>query len=225
MSRVFTVRHQTPRPAMQALCMAATFAACLALPLPLQAAETDLPAPDALQHYIVTDVATGDVLNVRAQPDASAEIITTLPHDARNVIIAGTRNESGKAIWWQVITPKGTGWVNARYLAPDGQTDSSFPVRCMGTEPFWNVTIANGKAQFSTPESQSEWTAGQMEWARGAVNAFIIRLKKNDAPGQVTAFRAQNACSDGMSDTGFPFHGVLTGPDGTVYSGCCQRGG
>lgn len=214
------------RPGMLALCATAM----LAVSASPGAAETAAPAPtpdmpDVSRRQMVINVAKDDVLNVRAQPDASAEIITTLPPYSRNVIIAGTRHESGKEIWWQVVTPAGTGWVNARYLAPDEPSDTSFPVRCTGTEPFWNITTANGEAQFSTPDSQSEWTAGQMEWARGSMNAFIIRLKKGDAPGQITAFRTGNACSDGMSDTAFPFHGVLTGPDGSVYSGCCQRGG
>ncbi len=206
--------------------MAATLALPLLLSTPAHAGQDRQPVPE--QRYVVTNVASSDVLNIRTQPDATAEILTSLPPDAKDIIVAGTSHESGSQTWWQVVTPKGTGWVNASYLAPSGDNttrETAFPLRCSGTEPFWGVNIADGKASFSTPESSEAFTASPMEWARGSLRHFIVRLKMGEASGQLTVLRASPACSDGMSDTAFPYEGVLVKPDGTVLSGCCQRAG
>lgn len=206
--------------------MAAALALALAFAAPARAGEERQPEPE--QRYVVTNVASGDVLNIRAQPDAAAEILTTLSPDAKDIIVAGTYTESGAQTWWQVVTPKGTGWANARYLATSGNDvarETSFPLRCSGTEPFWGVSIQNDQAAFSTPESTETFTAGPMEWARGSIRHFIVRLKAGETSGMLAGLRASPACSDGMSDTRFPYEGVLVKPDGTVLSGCCQRAG
>lgn len=206
--------------------MAATLALPLLLSAPVHAGQDRQPEPE--QRHVVTNVASGDVLNIRTQPDAAADILTTLPADAKGIIVAGTRRESGGQIWWQVVTPQGTGWANASYLAPAGDDtarDTSFPLHCAGTEPFWGVSLADGKASFTTPDSSQAFTAGPMEWASGSIRHFIVRLKMGEASGLLTGLRASPACSDGMSDTAFPYEGVLVKPDGTVLSGCCRRAG
>lgn len=67
--------------------------------------------------YVVTGLASGDTLNLRAQPSAQAEILGRLA--------AGTRlrnlgcEQRGQARWCRVQTIGGvivTGWVNGRFL-------------------------------------------------------------------------------------------------------------
>ncbi|MGQ3674444.1 SH3 domain-containing protein [Xanthobacter sp. TB0139] len=195
---------------------------------PSSALAAETTQPDPTMPYQVTGVAHSDVLNIREQPGASAPIIGTLAPDATNILITGSRTESGSDNWWQVLTPKGAGWVNARYLAPTGDTSSgapSFPLRCMGTEPFWSLTTQPAQARFSTPESNTTWAAGEVKAAHGIRGRFIIPLKSGEQSGLLAVWRNPSFCTDGMSDIGFPYESILVAPDGNVYAGCCQRGG
>ncbi len=77
-------------------------------------------APVDVEGYDVVGVAADDVLNVRAEPDASAEIVGGYPPDATGVRISG--EASGE--WWEVEFDGGTGWVHSAFLAlPDPLVD------------------------------------------------------------------------------------------------------
>ncbi len=190
---------------------------------------TEEPTPEPLQTYRVIDVPEGDTLNIRAQPDASSQIIGTLRPDADDVIVAGTRMELAGSVWWQIVSDDGLGWVNARYLAPDetpSSDDAMFPLRCAGTEPFWTLSIGGEQAVFETPvENDPTWTAGPMTRAVGLVGRYAVRLESEDGIGQVAAWRNHRYCTDGMSDIGFPYEAMVIAPDGTVFGGCCLRSG
>lgn len=214
---------------MRQFGIAALAAMMTSLPLSALAIEEHTPEPARL--YRVTGVATGDVLNLRAQPDPSAEIVGTLEPGAGGVAVAGTRLEVNGSVWWQVVrTGDEPGWVNARYLTPADDApptgDEPFPLRCTGTEPFWSVKIAEGEARFETPMDEGEtWQAGPMTRAMGLVGRYAIRLESKDGVGHLAAWRNHRFCSDGMSDIGFPYEGIMVTPDGTVHAGCCMRTG
>src|SRR5690606_26373766 len=122
-------------------------------------------SPEPGQRYEVVEVAAGNTLNVRAQPGIAAGIIGHLDSDTSNLAVAGTRVDVNCSVWWQVIRPQGLGWVNARYLAPTdihGQGEHVFPLRCLGTEPFWALTMQDKQATLETPEKKEAWHAGAM---------------------------------------------------------------
>ncbi|MDH3293960.1 MAG: SH3 domain-containing protein [Acidimicrobiia bacterium] len=73
----------------------------------------------------VVGVAHDDVLNVRAIPDASADIITALAPTATGIVATGEGRLLPSSIWYQVDTDAGLGWVNARYVAFIAGTDDA----------------------------------------------------------------------------------------------------
>lgn len=190
---------------------------------------TEELTPEPTQSYRVIDVAEDDVLNIRQQPDAGSDIVGTLPSDADRIVVAGTRVRLNGSVWWQVAGEDGLGWVNARYLSPDGEPPletEPFPLRCTGTEPFWTLSIGGTEATFRTPlEEDAVWTAGPLTTAVGLVGRYAARLEDGDGVGHVAAWRNQHFCSDSMSDIGFPYEAMVIAPDGTVYGGCCLRSG
>ncbi len=86
---------------------------------------TTAPAPAAVEGYDVAGVAADDVLNIRAEPDASAEIVGTYPPDATGVRTSG--NAAGD--WWEVEFDGATGWVNSTFLALPGELVDDFDER------------------------------------------------------------------------------------------------
>lgn len=191
-----------------------------------QAEEQRVPEPPL--RYQVQGIGAGETLDIRKQPDSTASIIGTLSADDTRIVVAGTQVESDDEVWWQIFTPEGPGWVNSRYLAPaeDGLVrDTTFPLRCAGTEPFWNTTIRKEQATFSTPEASTNWQAGQMKAAAGRQGRFIVSMQAKNKQGFLAAWRNPSFCTDGMSDIGFPYESILVAPDGNVYAGCCQRDG
>lgn len=208
-------------PVLKSLAFAALLASAA---LPALAIQELTPEPG--WRYGVVDVAPDDQLNIRAFPGAGSEIIGTLAPDATDIAVAGTRMEQDGSVWWQVLAPEGTGWVNARYLTPvDVETppEEIFPLRCVGTEPFWALETADGEAEFSMPEHAESWTAGALTPAIGLVGRYAVRLESAEGLGHLSAWRNYGFCSDGMSDTGFPFEAILAAPGGSVYGGCCAR--
>jgi hypothetical protein len=77
------------------------------------------PATVAAIHksrYRVIAVASNDVLNVRAEPSAEAPIVGALPHTASGIAMPGPCVED----WCRVKAGQTSGWVNKRYLSPEG---------------------------------------------------------------------------------------------------------
>ena len=59
----------------------------------------------------------------------------------------------------------------------------------------------------------------------GLVGRYAIRLENENGVGHLAAWRNHRFCSDGMSDIGFPYEGVMVTPDGAVHAGCSLRAG
>lgn len=96
---------------------------------------TGLADADGPDFYRVTGVAVGDVLNIRAEPDAGAEKVGSIPPDADCVRSLGCRggltfeefttlDEEQQAQrlkenprWCRIEYQGVTGWVAGRYLA------------------------------------------------------------------------------------------------------------
>jgi uncharacterized membrane protein len=193
-------------------------ALCLVL-WALPVAAQDFPAL-----YRVTGVAANDVLNIRAEPSAQADIIGSyLPGQAGIEVIAVTAD--GR--WAMVNMGEWIGWSATRYLArqsPGSWMDGDQQLTCFGTEPFWQLTafLPGSQAEYFTPDN-------------GGVNLVTDAgtLPRTQFPPtlaipfsgahQGMAVLRPDACNDGMSDRSFGiaaqvyFRGRADG-----LSGCCS---
>ncbi|GGG80295.1 hypothetical protein GCM10011415_32070 [Salipiger pallidus] len=202
-----------PRPTILTAITAMTLGACATAVI----SGSPLPAL-----YDVTDVASDDVLNVRAAPEAGAEILGALP-------FAQTRTEvtalSDDGSWGRVNLREQAGWVNMRYMArQQGSTiGEGAAFSCYGTEPFWSlIHTPGGTFSWSDIEGNNlELSASSPEPVPGAGH-----VAHASGPGQKAsiAIKPVQACSDGMSDRLFGLEALvtLTGKRDGTYRGCCS---
>lgn len=171
----------------------------------------DLPA-----RFAVTGVAADDALNIRAAPSASAPILGRLPPDATGVEVLAL---SPDGAWARIGLPEGEGWAARRFLAaqPADPRALPLPLRCLGTEPFWSLTVTADGATYELPgeEARALRPIGRAEGFRGFVLAFDDRGETRD----LTVVRAE--CSDGMSDRPYGFTAMVWNRGEEVLEGCC----
>ncbi|EPX82345.1 COG3650 family protein [Salipiger mucosus] len=183
------------------------------------AAAQDYPALHA-----VTGVAPDDVLNLRAGPDAGAEIRGTLAPDATGVEVTAA-NDDGT--WGRVNTGEGHAWASLSYLAPQegGALPEVSSVTCFGTEPFWNYAVTqSGSATFSGVDEETATL--QADAVRRAAGHSAPYVSVAGAPERqaVLVMTPDAQCSDGMSDRLFGLSAtlVLTGQVSRALTGCCS---
>jgi len=182
----------------------------------------------------VAGVAADDVLNIRTEPSASAQIIGTFsPWETDIEVVALSPN--GR--WGRVNAGEQAGWASMRFLARQpGQTADDWsnalaPVtlRCSGTEPFWSLVLYPGGTFEYTDPFRRDGTPMAGSYTRlqstsstnkrgmfGMASGFPIWLS-----GAITT----EICSDGMSDQdyGFAIDLALGDPTGgQLASGCCR---
>ncbi|WP_116086232.1 COG3650 family protein [Tropicimonas sp. IMCC34011] len=173
-------------------------------------AQGDLPAL-----YDVSGVASDDVLNVRAGPEASAPLVATLAPDETGVEIV--RRSGG---WGLVSLPETRGWASLDYLARQPGQGEGFPMpqRCSGTEPFWSLALGE-RPVFAVPERETP-LHGHVEATAG--DAALLEFGGPGAGFDVLLERQE--CSDGMSDRAYGIRAALIGtmPGADAYlRGCC----
>jgi hypothetical protein len=71
-------------------------------------------------HFAVQGVDASDKLNVRVAPDPASEVLGELLPNTTGVADLGKHQKVGPAIWRKVRCGALIGWVNGRFLAPDG---------------------------------------------------------------------------------------------------------
>ena len=186
----------------------------------------------ATQEYIlptlfdVTDVAEGDVLNIRQAPSAGAAIIGTLAPDARDIEVVGY-DSTGQ--WARVNTAERSGWVALRYLAyqVDVWTPGTLPatLQCLGTEPFWSFRPRGEAVVLSTPDApETAMSIGQVLTTGVFRDPRRSVLAESDS-SSFTAIIVPMECSDGMSDRayGLDVTVVIEGPgEPQMLTGCCS---
>ncbi|MBK4217624.1 SH3 domain-containing protein [Paracoccus caeni] len=178
----------------------------------------------ATQEYIlptlfdVTNVASDDVLNVRAEPDGSAAIIGTLAPDAKGVEVIE------EAVGWgRVNTGEGSGWVSMRYLnyRTDVWEPGALPAdfRCLGTEPFWDLKVEGENLVLSDPDQPVS------QPLEAVLDTGIFRdPTRAILGGTLTVLATPEICSDGMSDRLFGLRAtVIHRGEGEAWmlNGCC----
>jgi len=191
-------------------------AAVLVLGCPVLAIGQTFPAS-----YAVKGVSANDVLNIRKEPSATAETLGGIGPFALNVEVLGTTPD-GK--WGQVGLPEGNGWVAMAFLDPTPAADPALvprPLSCLGTEPFWSVSLYAGTAEYHSPETGAVILTLGHEAV--APKGFLFLLEEGPTRAR-TLVVTRERCSDGMSDRifGFSTRMFTESPDGnTLSQGCC----
>lgn len=169
--------------------------------------------------YSVTGVATDDVLNIRAEPDAGAPIIGMLTPDSNGVEVVAEIDG-----WAVVNIGERAGYASLRFLERSAGPDwnqLAEPVICAGTEPFWMIEVdpANSAVRFSGPEEpQGHLTGIHRIWAGLPwAPAAAISTPKG------TLILTPAECSDGMSERryGIAVDVFLDQEGNPRMSGCC----
>jgi uncharacterized membrane protein len=89
------------------------------------------------------------------------------------------------------------------------------PMAAVGTEPFWRVDIQPGGQISLTRPAQEQSPLGGPYAAPAAVGGGAAF-----AAGAVKIQFTAGPCSDGMSETSYPYHAEVTGPGGVTLKGC-----
>lgn len=173
--------------------------------------------------FAVTGVADNDVLNIRAEPRASAELIGTYWPYAVNIEVLRLSDDRA---WGLVALPEGNGWVSMRYLErqtiPAGELP--LPLICVGTEPFWSLGIYPGGSEFNDPET-GRIDIGLTNYTVGN-NGVFVRLDSTDR--SIHLITRRGWCTDGMSDREFGWSATMFMQHASgsgSWSGCCTYDG
>lgn len=90
--------------------------------------------------YKVVDVASNDVLNIRAGGSMSYSIVGIIPPNGRGVTIVGPCDRG-----WCVIDYQSTrGWVNTKHLALEGEVHVALSCRVVGVASNDVLNVRNG---------------------------------------------------------------------------------
>jgi uncharacterized membrane protein len=90
---------------------------------------------------------------------------------------------------------------------------------CVGTEPFWALTLTQDKAWFTPIGESTQTSGGRWITPAGMLPSYAQHFLGDD----LVAILVKQPCNDGMSDREYPYWvGVqnLNGSQGG-YHGCC----
>jgi uncharacterized membrane protein len=166
----------------------------------------------------VTGVDSNDVLNLRAEPRANAPLVGALA--PASVGIEVLKRGDG---WAFVRAGKLEGWAAARYLRRASRYEGGPPVplQCLGTEPFWSLTLDGKRAIYQTPDLKPV-TADSGPFEQSRNSTIVWRVRPAGGPVASATIEARQACSDDMSDRVYSFSVRVEMRDGMLLSGCCD---
>ncbi len=176
--------------------------------------------------FDVSGVASDDVLNIRAEPNANAEIIGTLAPNARGIEVVA-HDDSGR--WAQLNADGRSGWAALSYLAyrTDVWEHGKLPetMHCLGTEPFWSLAAQGDEVVFSTPGEPERPMTLEAALDQGTFRSPRRAILATSGSRRLTAVIAPTSCSDGMSDKAYGLDAtlVIEGPaKPRMLTGCCS---
>jgi uncharacterized membrane protein len=174
--------------------------------------------------YQVRGVPAGDVLNIRAEPSAQAEILGSFaPNQTGIEVMAITAD--GR--WALLNVGEGQGWAATRFLVrtkQDSWQDGTQQLRCFGTEPFWQLTafLPGHQAEYFTPDNGGVnlvTDAGALPRTQFPPTLAIPFSGAHEGMAVLMA----DACFDGMSDRSYAISALLYFRGQTQgQSGCCS---
>lgn len=86
---------------------------------------------------------------------------------------------------------------------------------CVGTEPFWNVKVEASGITFLLMGEEAVAYPYKAARKQGAAQIYETAAQGSRLKLSIT----EEGCSDGMSDTHYPYK-VTVEKDGTTYQGC-----
>lgn len=174
--------------------------------------------------YSVSNVRAGDTLNMRVRPDPRAPIVVTIPFDATGINLTG---KTAPGDWVEATYNRKRGWVNARFLGfGTGRWAIPAYLDCSGTEPFWSIAVLPGMARADLMFAEKRYFFKLTRAEQAMNHADIWHIKASSRPGgEMSLIVRHEVCSDGMSDTRYPFSAIALISGHNVIAGCCRRGG
>jgi uncharacterized membrane protein len=126
--------------------------------------------------------------------------------------------------WAFVRAGQQSGWASARYLRsafkPNGG-QPPLPLHCLGTEPFWSLSLDGKSVAYQTPEVKPVTVeSGAFEVSRNST--IVWRVRPKGGPVASATIEARQACSDQMSDRIYGFSIRVETREGELFSGCCD---
>ncbi len=176
------------------------------LVLPLAISHTLVAAPchatsGGPDRFRVRDVRADDTLAMRAQPNAGARIISTLPPNVRGIENLGcVDGKTGRApadtgpastqLWCKIRLGSLTGWAAARFLREDPEVP----------KPYSVSHAPSGPGQFTATSTAIEKTAqGDGRW-RVMTQTVISGSTSTDIPNEATVHSELIDCRRGRSE-------------------------
>ena len=153
--------------------------------------------------FTVTNVQAGDVLNVRAGPGVSHQVIGSLARGQTGVEVVGVNQDSR---WARISTGEGSGWASTRFLTrtgPNWTQGLPSPLYCHGAEPFWSYQRLNGGGNWGDFQVQNQPHAELWSGNAAGRGQTMFALELDSGAATMTAFIRRSICSDGMSDRDF----------------------
>lgn len=170
--------------------------------------------------YSVVNVRPGDVLNMRAQPNPSAPVVATIPHNATNVLLTGRR---GTGDWIEVTYQRRRGWVNANFLGlASGRYEIPAFLDCTGTEPFWSIKLTPGYAHADLMFAERRYLFRLQRFQQTMNRTDIFHLRGIARGANMSLIIRHESCSDGMSDTNYPYSAIALISGIHTIAGCCR---
>ena len=170
--------------------------------------------------YSVVNVRPGDALNMRAQPNPNAAIVLTIPHDASGIVLTGRRSTGD---WVEVSYQRRRGWVNGRFLGlASGRYEVPAFLDCTGTEPFWSISLSPGYARTDLMFAQRRYLFRITGFQQAMNRTDIAHIKGASRSTSLSLIVRRESCSDGMSDTNYPYSAVALISGINTIAGCCR---
>ncbi len=170
--------------------------------------------------YSVVNVRPGDVLNMRAQPSATARVVATIPHSATGIVLTGRR---ATADWVEVTYQRHRGWVNAHFLGlASGRYEIPAFLDCTGTEPFWSIRLTPGYAHADLMFAQRRYLFRISRFQQAMNRTDISHLRGIARGANMSLIIRHESCSDGMSDTNYPYSAIALISGTHTIAGCCR---
>ena len=179
---------------------------------------TTAQAQSLPERFMVTDVASDDVLNIRAEPSSSSDIIGEFGPYTLNVEVLRTRGG-----WGYTGAGERSGWVSMRYLTPNPVPENELPrpLACFGTEPFWDVTFYPRGTEYNFMGEEPVRLSSIREYV--AANGYFVEAMEAPTISRSIMINAMS-CNDGMSDRDFGMSITMfthSTEGNSVQTGCC----
>lgn len=179
--------------------------------------------------YDVTGVAAYDVLNVRAQPIESGELLDRLAPDAQAIEITALAKNG---TWGRLNLGERSGWVSMRFMTKQDRlpwTNMSGNILCYGTEPDWGLAIHGEQKKMTFTSTFTDIDDNDFKIIESSTANQIpgvVGIVMEGAEGSGFATITATECSDGMSDRSFGLSSSIFIRDNQKvllgYSGCCS---